>query len=121
MKSMEVLKPVFEGGDTLNLSSKKIEKKFKEEINKIKYPEKNISDTLFEVEYDTPLYAHATLEPLNFTVNCTENFCEVWGPTQSQTSLHFSSHPHGKSQATPPIRKKLLLINLCPVAASQRA
>ena len=89
MKSMEVLKPVFEGGDTLNLSSKKIEKKFKEEINKIKYPEKNISDTLFEVEYDTPLYAHATLEPLNFTVNCTENFCEVWGPTQSQTSLEF--------------------------------
>ena len=89
MKSMEVLKPVFEGGDTLNLSSKKIEKKFKEEINKIIYPEKNISDTFFEVEYDTPLYAHATLEPLNFRVNCTENFCEVWGPTQSQTSLEF--------------------------------
>ena len=89
MKGMEVLNPIFKGGDTLNLSSNKIDKIFKQEINKIKFPEKNVSKKTFEVEYDTPLYAHTTLEPLNFTVNYTDNHCEVWGPTQSQTDLEF--------------------------------
>ena len=89
VKGMEILNPVFKGGDTLNLSSNIIEGKFQEEINKISYPEKVDSNLTFEVEYDTPLYAHATIEPLNFTVNYTEKFCEVWGPTQSQTSLEF--------------------------------
>ena len=89
LKGMEILKPSFKGGDTLNLSSTKIETIFKEEIKNINYPELKNSKSYFEVEYDTPFYSHTTLEPLNFTVNYTENHCEVWGPMQSQTSVEF--------------------------------
>ena len=88
IKGMEALNPRFIGGNTLELDSLKIDKIFNDEIDKIAYPE-NISENNFEVEYNIPFYAHATLEPLNFTVNYTDEFCEVWGPTQSQTDLEF--------------------------------
>jgi isoquinoline 1-oxidoreductase beta subunit len=35
--------------------------------------------------YDTPLLAHATLEPQNCTVHIKENECDIWVPTQSPT------------------------------------
>ena len=37
-------------------------------------------------EYEAPLLAHATMEPLNATASVTGNRCEVWAPTQ---------HPQG--------------------------
>ncbi|HTP64781.1 MAG TPA: xanthine dehydrogenase family protein molybdopterin-binding subunit, partial [Geobacteraceae bacterium] len=37
-------------------------------------------------EYCVPYLAHATMEPLNCTVNSDKNGCDIWTGTQSQTS-----------------------------------
>lgn len=39
----------------------------------------------FEVEYDVPYLAHATMEPLNCTVKLDGDRCEIWTGTQFQT------------------------------------
>ncbi|UZE96885.1 xanthine dehydrogenase family protein molybdopterin-binding subunit [Alkalimarinus alittae] len=38
---------------------------------------------VFEAEYQTPLLAHATLEPMNCVVEVTDNRATVWAPTQA--------------------------------------
>src|SRR5882724_3623980 len=38
-----------------------------------------------EAEYDVPYLAHATMEPMNCTVNLDGNRCEIWTGTQFQT------------------------------------
>lgn len=43
-----------------------------------------------KAEYEAPLLAHATMEPLNATAHVTPGACEIWAPTQ---------HPQG-AQAT---------------------
>jgi isoquinoline 1-oxidoreductase beta subunit len=37
----------------------------------------------FEAVYETPFLAHATMEPMNCTVNVRANGAEIWAPTQS--------------------------------------
>lgn len=41
-----------------------------------------------EVVYECPYLSHSTMEPQNCTANVTENFCEVWAPTQSPALAH---------------------------------
>ncbi len=36
-----------------------------------------------EAVYELPFLAHATMEPMNITINARANDCEVWAPTQS--------------------------------------
>ena len=36
----------------------------------------------FEAAYELPFLAHATMEPLNATVHCTPDSCEIWTGTQ---------------------------------------
>jgi len=36
-----------------------------------------------EAVYEMPLLAHATMEPMNITLNPQQGACEVWAPTQS--------------------------------------
>jgi len=38
-----------------------------------------------DVEYSVPYLAHAPMEPLNCTVNITQDKCEIWTGTQFQT------------------------------------
>ena len=40
----------------------------------------------FEVDYEVPFLAHATMEPLNCTAHVRADRCDVWAPTQAQTS-----------------------------------
>ena len=40
----------------------------------------------FEVDYEVPFLAHATMEPLNCTAYVRADRCDVWAPTQAQTS-----------------------------------
>jgi isoquinoline 1-oxidoreductase subunit beta len=40
----------------------------------------------FEVNYEVPFLAHATMEPQNFTADVRADRCDVWGPTQAQTN-----------------------------------
>ncbi|HKK28391.1 MAG TPA: molybdopterin cofactor-binding domain-containing protein, partial [Gemmatimonadota bacterium] len=39
-----------------------------------------------EVAFDMPYLAHATMEPMNATAHVRKDGCEVWAPTQFQTS-----------------------------------
>lgn len=42
--------------------------------------------TKFEVDYEVPFLAHATMEPQNCTAHVRADRCDVWAPTQAQTS-----------------------------------
>ena len=86
MKGMERLSPEFSGGNSEEVDDKKIEESFSEILANLDDSDLNANAT-FRLEYNLPLQAHATLEPFNCTVNYAEDFCEVWGPTQSQSDL----------------------------------
>ncbi len=40
----------------------------------------------FEVDYEVPFLAHATMEPQNCTAHVRADRCDVWAPTQAQTN-----------------------------------
>jgi isoquinoline 1-oxidoreductase subunit beta len=42
--------------------------------------------TKFEVDYEVPFLAHATMEPGNCTALVRADRCDVWAPTQAQTN-----------------------------------
>jgi len=42
--------------------------------------------TKFVVDYEVPFLAHATMEPQNCTAHVRADRCDVWAPTQAQTS-----------------------------------
>jgi isoquinoline 1-oxidoreductase beta subunit len=42
--------------------------------------------TTVEAEYEVPFVAHACMEPMNCTARIADGQCEVWAPTQDQTS-----------------------------------
>jgi isoquinoline 1-oxidoreductase beta subunit len=42
--------------------------------------------TRIEMDYEVPFLAHATMEPMNCTADVRADRCEVWAPTQAQTS-----------------------------------
>ncbi len=41
----------------------------------------------FEAIYEVPFLAHATMEPMNCTVDFRADLCEVWAPTQNPEAL----------------------------------
>ncbi len=41
----------------------------------------------FEAVYEVPFLAHATMEPMNCTVDFRADLCEVWAPTQNPEAL----------------------------------
>jgi isoquinoline 1-oxidoreductase beta subunit len=42
--------------------------------------------TKVEIDYEVPFLAHATMEPQNCTAHVRTDRCDVWAPTQAQTS-----------------------------------
>jgi isoquinoline 1-oxidoreductase beta subunit len=40
-----------------------------------------------DVRYDVPYVAHATMEVVNCTANVTATSCEIWAPTQGQSTV----------------------------------
>ncbi|OUS29963.1 hypothetical protein A9Q99_07850 [Gammaproteobacteria bacterium 45_16_T64] len=40
------------------------------------------AEQVIEAEYYVPYLAHATMEPMNCSVILTDNYCEIWAPTQ---------------------------------------
>ena len=82
-RGMEVLNLKFHGGKTIGLESQQVQKELLKALDdegKIKIEANQVLD----LEYEVPFLAHAPLEPMNCTANVTDNFCEVWVPTQSQ-------------------------------------
>ncbi|MCG8613309.1 MAG: molybdopterin-dependent oxidoreductase [Pseudomonadales bacterium] len=41
-----------------------------------------VADSTLSVEYQAPLLAHATMEPMNCTAQVGSDFCRIWAPTQ---------------------------------------
>jgi isoquinoline 1-oxidoreductase beta subunit len=44
-----------------------------------------------DVTYDLPYLAHATMEVMNCTANVTADACEIWAPTQGQTTAVYTA------------------------------
>lgn len=84
MQGLEALDPKFNGGKTVGLDSQKIYDKLTKAaddgitVNDIE--ESNV----IEAKYEMPYLHHAAMEPVNCTAHVTENFCEIWAPTQNQ-------------------------------------
>ena len=100
IKAMEKFSPKFLGGNTKEVSDAEIEKLFSRWLDYLEnvsiegvekkegyeWVEQNRivptnSHSILENDYYFPLQTNAALEPLNFTVNYTEDVCEVWGPS----------------------------------------
>jgi isoquinoline 1-oxidoreductase beta subunit len=47
--------------------------------------------TKFEVAYEVPFLAHATMEPVNCTAHVRADRCDVWAPTQAQTNAQATA------------------------------
>ena len=49
------------------------------------------ADTVVEAVYSYPYLNHATMEPMNATARWSEDFCEVWCPTQNGEAAHAAA------------------------------
>ena len=82
-RGMEVLNLKFHGGKTIGLESQQVQKELLKALDD-EGKTKIEGNQVLDLEYEVPFLAHAPLEPMNCTANVTDNFCEVWVPTQSQ-------------------------------------
>ena len=82
-RGMEVLNLKFHGGETIGLESQQVQKELLKALDD-EGKTKIEANQVLDLEYEVPFLAHAPLEPMNCTANVTDNFCEVWVPTQSQ-------------------------------------
>jgi isoquinoline 1-oxidoreductase subunit beta len=46
---------------------------------------------VLDLTYDVPYLAHATMEVMNCTANVTASACEIWAPTQGQTTAVYTA------------------------------
>jgi isoquinoline 1-oxidoreductase beta subunit len=55
----------------------------------------------FEAEYETPYLAHACMEPMNCTAHVRADGCDVWVPTQAQSSAqHVAARVSGRAKSS---------------------
>lgn len=47
--------------------------------------------TKFQVDYEVPFLAHATMEPMNCTAHVRPDRCDIWAPTQAQTNAQSTA------------------------------
>jgi len=75
-----------------------IEKHFMEDLNKANAVAANTGDTKkalseaakkVEATYFVPFVAHATMEPMNCTAHVQKDRCDIWAPTQGQTTAQM--------------------------------
>ena len=93
-KGLKALNITFSGGKTQGQSTESLEKAFKQALdneartvsshgdNKLA---KKKASKQYRMDYAAPYLAHSTMEPMNATAHVTENFCEIWAPTQAQS------------------------------------
>jgi CO/xanthine dehydrogenase Mo-binding subunit len=80
-KGLDALEVEFEGGKSLGLSNATLEQQLDEALEELGKAELAGERTL-DVEYFVPYLAHATMEPMNCTVDLRADRCDVWVPTQ---------------------------------------
>ncbi len=91
MRGVEVLTLHTNGGHK-DLSDESITRQFRKDKSKVGVPVAHLGDPaaamgkaakVMEMEYQSPMQAHATMEPLCATASVTPEGCEIWAPTQS--------------------------------------
>ncbi len=94
-KGLQALNVTFEGGDTQAYTTASIEKAFDDALadDNNAHTVLNHGDTeaamvqasnTHHMKYAAPYLAHSTMEPMNATAHVTNDFCEIWAPTQAQ-------------------------------------
>ena len=95
MQGRRALVMRWDEGPNANLSSAGISKDLADAASKPGPVARKVGDVAaglasaaskFEVDYEVPFLAHATMEPQNCTASVTADRCDVWAPTQAQTS-----------------------------------
>ena len=95
-KGAEALNVTFKGGLTEGFTTEIIERAFDDAMfdnmnseNAFKHgdalAEVRNAHAVHAMKYHAPHLAHSTMEPMNATAHVTENFCEIWAPTQAQS------------------------------------
>jgi isoquinoline 1-oxidoreductase beta subunit len=94
-KGMDMLDVKFKGGKTRGRDTASIEKQLDDGLADDKHARTVIShgDLLagkvaknhYHMKYTAPYLAHTTMEPMNAVAHVTDEFCELWAPTQSQS------------------------------------
>ncbi len=84
-QGMHALKPSFSGGAEPALDSKQISARLRAALDDAgkRVP---AAAQVIDVEYEVPFLAHATLEPMNCTAHVKSDRCDIWVPTQAQTT-----------------------------------
>ena len=95
MEGRRALQVKWDEGPNAELTSAQISKQLSDAAARPGYPARKDGDveaglagaaSKFEVDYEVPFLAHATMEPMNCTAHVRADRCDVWAPTQAQTS-----------------------------------
>ena len=94
-KGLEALKIEWDEGANASVSTEQIWRELRAESAKDGAVAKSDGDVAkglatgdkFEADYELPLLAHATMEPINATVHFKGDSCEVWTGTQVMTRI----------------------------------
>lgn len=91
-QALALIEIEWDSGDLQSLSTARLFSEFaraaQEEKGKQARIEGDGADALekaastLDVEYHAPYLAHATMEPMNCTVELSSDYCEIWAPTQ---------------------------------------
>ena len=99
-KGAQALEVKWDEGALANLSSANMRKKYSELAEQSGKVARNNGDAPAEIKnntrsfervFEVPFLAHACMEPMNCTADVRADRCDVWAPTQGQTSAHAAA------------------------------
>jgi isoquinoline 1-oxidoreductase beta subunit len=95
-KGRDALKPIWQNEKYPGLSTESLQKEFLSRLDTSGIVARNDGDAKTAIEgagrkveavYQLPFLSHATMEPMNCTVDVRSNGCDIWVPTQNQTGV----------------------------------
>ncbi len=95
-KGRDAFKPIWQNEKYPLLSNESLQKEFLSGLDKAGVVARNDGDAKaaldaaaqkIEAVYQLPFLSHATMEPMNCTVDARKDGCDIWIPTQNQTGV----------------------------------
>jgi isoquinoline 1-oxidoreductase beta subunit len=99
-KGRDALKPVWQNEGYPGLSTGSLQKEFLSRLDTAGIVARNDGDAKrafeesgrkIEAVYQLPYLSHATMEPMNCTVDVRKDGCDIWVPTQNQTGVQAAA------------------------------
>ena len=84
-KGLEALNVQFLGEENAGLDQEGLGRRFQASLDDMGKTELS-REKVLDLEYEIQFLSHAALETMNCTALVSDNYCEVWGPFQFQTS-----------------------------------